>query len=85
MPGKRTPTEIVSSIKDQSLPNRITAADARAKGRYGHDKPAPENPIFLFVDHQIGLLASIDAGAHILLAHTELASSRTDPCHQCDA
>ena len=41
MSETKTPTEVVSSIKDQSLPNRISAADARAKGRYGYDKPTP--------------------------------------------
>lgn len=57
MPETKTPTEIVSSVKDQSLPNRVSAADARAQGRFGHDKPTPANSIVLLVDHQIGLLA----------------------------
>jgi len=50
MPEAKTPTEVVSSIKDQALPNRISAADARAKVRYGHDKPTPANSIFLLID-----------------------------------
>jgi hypothetical protein len=42
---QETPIEIVSSIKDYSLPNRISAAEARARGRHGHDKATPDNTI----------------------------------------
>lgn len=53
------PADIVSPIADKVLPNRVRAADARAAGRYGHDKPTPDNAIVLLVDHQIGLLAGM--------------------------
>ncbi len=49
--------DIVSPITDGTLPNRVNAAEARAAGRYGHDKPTPGNSIVLLIDHQIGLLA----------------------------
>lgn len=57
--SKASPREIVSPITDGSLPNRVTAAEARKQGRYGHDKPRPENSIVLLVDHQIGLLVGM--------------------------
>ena len=53
------PADIVSPITDSPLPNRVSAADAQAAGRYGHDKPTHENSIVLLVDHQIGLLAGM--------------------------
>lgn len=53
------PADIVSPITDSALPNRATAAEARAAGRYGHDKPTATNSIVLLVDHQIGLLAGM--------------------------
>lgn len=53
------PADIVSPITDSALPNRVSAADARAAGRYGHDKPTVENSIVLLVDHQIGLMAGM--------------------------
>jgi hypothetical protein len=54
----RRPDDIVSSIDDSSLPNKVPAAQARAAGRFGHEKPTAENSIMLFIDHQIGLLVS---------------------------
>ncbi len=53
------PADIVSPITDNALPNRVSAADARVAGRYGHDKPTAENSIVLLVDHQIGLMAGM--------------------------
>lgn len=53
------PADIVSPITDNALPNRLTAAEARAQGRFGHDKPTAENCIVLLVDHQIGLMAGM--------------------------
>ncbi len=53
------PADIVSPITDSALPNRVSAADARAAGRYGHDKPTAESSIVLLVDHQIGLMAGM--------------------------
>jgi nicotinamidase-related amidase len=56
---KTRPADIVSPITDSALPNRVSASDARAAGRYGHDKPTPSNSILLLIDHQIGLLAGM--------------------------
>lgn len=53
------PADIVSPTTDAALANRVSATDARAAGRYGHDKPTPDNTIVLLVDHQIGLLAGM--------------------------
>lgn len=50
--------DLVSPITDAPLPNKVTASDARAAGRFGHDKPTAENSIVLLIDHQIGLLVS---------------------------
>lgn len=52
------PDDVVSPITDSSLPNKVSATDARAAGRFGHEKPTAENSIVLLIDHQIGLLAS---------------------------
>ncbi len=51
--------EIVSPITDKILPPKTSDADARKQGRFAYDKPTPENTIMLFIDHQIGLMASI--------------------------
>lgn len=59
MTAQTRPTDIVSPITDQILPNRVSLAEARAAGRAGHDKPTPENSIVLLVDHQIGLMAGV--------------------------
>lgn len=65
------PDEIVSPITDGTLPNRLSAAEARAAGRYAHDKPTPGNSIVLLIDHQIGLLA----GARDTTSLAELKSN----------
>lgn len=51
--------DIVSPIADRALPPRVAAADARAAGRYGYDKPSVDNAIVLLVDHQIGLMTGM--------------------------
>ena len=51
--------EIISPITSSALPNRLSPAQARSEGRYGHDKPTVSNSIVLLVDHQIGLLAGM--------------------------
>lgn len=53
------PADIFSPITDGVLPNRVPAAEARAQGRYGHEKPTPENSIVLLIDHQIGLMSGV--------------------------
>ena len=57
MTSPRVP-DVVSPIDDKPLPNRVPADDARAAGRFGHDKPTVGNSIVLLIDHQIGLMAS---------------------------
>ncbi|WP_252120309.1 isochorismatase family protein [Symbiopectobacterium purcellii] len=52
------PADIISPIADQILPNKVSAADARKAGRVAYDKPTPENTIMLFIDQQVGLMAS---------------------------
>ncbi|WP_107676465.1 isochorismatase family protein [Agrobacterium sp. LAD9] len=51
--------DIVSAVTDTSMPNRVPAGEARAAGRFVHDKPTPDNSIVLLVDHQIGLMAGV--------------------------
>jgi nicotinamidase-related amidase len=51
--------DMVSPIADQSLPNKVSLADARRAGRVAYDKPTPQNSIMLFIDHQVGLMASV--------------------------
>mgnify|MGYP003577226064 CR=1 FL=1 len=50
--------EVVSPITDKVLPHKATPAEARKAGRYAYEKPTPQNSIMLFIDHQIGLMAS---------------------------
>jgi len=52
------PADIVSPITDKVLANKTSPADARKAGRAAYDKPTPENSIMLFIDHQVGLMAS---------------------------
>ncbi|ABL82709.1 MULTISPECIES: isochorismatase family protein [unclassified Nocardioides] len=52
------PADVISAITDEALPDKVSLADARAAGRFGHDKPTVENSVVLLIDHQIGLLAS---------------------------
>lgn len=51
-------TSAVSPITAVPLPDKIPLAEARAAGRFGHDKPTVDNSIVLLIDHQVGLLAS---------------------------
>lgn len=51
--------DIVSPIGDQILPNKVSSADVRKAGRVAYEKPTPQNSIMLFIDHQIGLMASV--------------------------
>ncbi|MDO6387732.1 isochorismatase family protein [Uliginosibacterium sp. 31-12] len=51
--------DIVSPISDKVMANRVRPADARKAGRVAYDKPTPENSIMLFIDHQVGLMASV--------------------------
>jgi nicotinamidase-related amidase len=53
------PADIVSSVGDQALANILSVDDARKAGRVGYDKPTPQNSVMLFIDHQIGLMASV--------------------------
>ncbi|KML67580.1 isochorismatase [Pectobacterium peruviense] len=41
------------------MPYKTSPSDARKSGRVAYDKPMPENSIMLFVDHQVGLMASV--------------------------
>jgi len=52
------PADIVSPISDKVLANKVTPVDARKAGRVAYEKPTPQNSIMLFIDHQIGLMAS---------------------------
>ncbi len=51
--------DIVSPIASKPLPLKVNPAEASQAGRAGYDKPTPQNTIFLFVDHQIGLMAGV--------------------------
>jgi nicotinamidase-related amidase len=51
--------DTVSPIADQTLANKVSLADARRAGRVAYDKPTPQNSIMLFIDHQVGLMASV--------------------------
>jgi nicotinamidase-related amidase len=57
--AQQRPADIVSPIGDQVLPNKVSATEARRAGRAAYDKPTPQNSIMLFIDHQIGLMASV--------------------------
>lgn len=57
--AQERPADIVSPIADQTLPTKVSPADARKAGRSAYEKPTPQNSIMLFVDHQIGLMASV--------------------------
>jgi nicotinamidase-related amidase len=52
------PADIVSPITDKVLANKLSPVDARKSGRTAYEKPTPQNSIMLFIDHQIGLMAS---------------------------
>lgn len=57
--AQERPADIVSPISDQVLANKVAPLDARKAGRVAYDKPTPQNSIMLFIDHQIGLMASV--------------------------
>lgn len=57
--AQERPADIVSPITDKVLANKVTPQDARKAGRVAYDKPTPHNSIMLFIDHQIGLMASV--------------------------
>lgn len=51
--------DIVSPVTSKVLVNKVTPAQARQAGHAAYEKPTPQNSIMLFVDHQIGLMASV--------------------------
>lgn len=51
--------EIISPITDHIKSPNASPEDARKDNRYVYDKPTIDNSIFLFVDHQIGLISGI--------------------------
>lgn len=53
------PDDIVSPITTQVASLKTSADEARRLGRFVYDKPTPQNAVFLFVDHQIGLMAGV--------------------------
>ena len=53
------PADIVSPISDKVLAHKLSPADARKAGRAAYEKPTPQNSIMVFIDHQIGLMASV--------------------------
>jgi nicotinamidase-related amidase len=57
--AQERPADIVSPITDKALSTRTSAADARKAGRAAYEKPTPDNSIMLFIDHQVGLMASV--------------------------
>lgn len=56
--AQERPADIVSPITDKALSTKVSASDARKAGRVAYEKPTPENSIMLFIDHQVGLMAS---------------------------
>jgi len=78
--------DIVSPITDRPLPDKITAADARVQGRFGHDKPTVDNSIVLLIDHQIGLMVSTrDTSTVVELRSNVLGLARTAKALQLPA
>lgn len=53
------PADIVSPITDQVLPLQVSSHAAGGNARYIYSKPTPENSVMLFIDHQVGLMASV--------------------------
>lgn len=53
------PDDIVTPITAQVAPLKTSADEARRQGRFAYDKPTPQNAVFLFVDHQIGLMSGV--------------------------
>jgi nicotinamidase-related amidase len=56
--AQERPADVVSPITDKVIANKVAVADARKAGRVAYEKPTPQNSIVLFIDHQIGLMAS---------------------------
>ena len=56
--AQERPADIVTPINAAVIANKITPADARKFSRIAYEKPTPQNSIMIFVDHQIGLMAS---------------------------
>lgn len=56
--AQERPADIVSPVTDKVLPSKVSPADARKAGRAAYEKPTPQNSIMLFIDHQVGLMAS---------------------------
>ena len=57
--AQNRPADIVSPTGDKVLATKVSPADARKAGRAAYEKPTPQNSIMLFIDHQIGLMASV--------------------------
>ena len=57
--GQDRPADIVTPINATALANKISPNDARKASRLAYEKPTPQNSIMLFIDHQIGLMASV--------------------------
>ncbi|HEY9211735.1 MAG TPA: alpha/beta fold hydrolase [Ancylobacter sp.] len=57
--AQQRPADIVSPITDSALTLQSTPSQARAADRVAYDKPTAENSVMLFVDHQVGLMASV--------------------------
>ncbi len=43
------PADIISPTTNQVLPTKVPPADAREAGRFGYDKPTPDNSVMLFI------------------------------------
>lgn len=57
--AQERPADVVSPISDKVLSNKVSPVEARKAGRVAYEKPTPQNSIMLFIDHQIGLMASV--------------------------
>jgi nicotinamidase-related amidase len=57
--AQERPADIVSPITDSALALQSTPSQAREAGRVAYDKPTAENSVMLFIDHQVGLMASV--------------------------
>ena len=56
--AQERPADIVTPINAAVVANKSTPAEARKSTRAPYEKPTPQNSIMIFVDHQIGLMAS---------------------------
>ncbi len=43
------PADIINPTTNQVLPTKVPPADAREAGRFGYDKPTPDNSVMLFI------------------------------------